>query len=330
MNLQNLETKPDFDYILKHFSEESIFSYYMNIDVVPGKRYKNPFREDKNASCYFKRARNGRLFFIDHANPESVNLGIIDVVMKVTGLSYLDALVRIKNDLSKGNSVYNYNIKKDTYSKESFSSSASDIKISLMEFNEKDYQYWQQFGISKDTLEFYDVRKVGKAWINDSLWYLYNQLDPCYRYKENGRFKLYRPLALKVNKFRSNLYGGLLEGYTQLPERGDILIITKSRKDVMTLYGLGFNAVSVRSESTPLSDNAYNLLKNRFNKIFLWFDPDEAGEMGAQKLSEKYNLKTFKHDISYGKDPSDIYKNKGKEFLNNLIIEQLKRHEHSI
>mgnify|MGYP003645670435 CR=1 FL=1 len=105
----------------------------------------------------------------------------------------------------------------------------------------------------------------------------------------------------------------ILEGYTQLPLRGTKLVITKGLKDVMTLHSAGINAVAVRSENTPISENAYEILKSRFDKLYLWFDADDAGINGARKMSERYNIPFLQHDASLGKDPSDIYRDHGKE-----------------
>ena len=326
MNLFNLEYDITLEEILKNVTEEQIFSYYMNIDVNFKKKYINPFRKDSHPNCFFKVSKGGNLYFVDYGFPEQPYLSAVDVVMMRYGCNYKRALSHIKTDLMCNFAANSKQIiQKTVITKEAFNTSSTEIKISLTKFKQSDIDYWESFGVTKETLKRYNVRKVDKVWINDRLWYLYSDLDPCYRYKEKNRFKLYRPLGTKKNKFRSNLYGGILEGYTQLPDLGNTLIITKSSKDVMTLASLGFNAVAVRSESTPLSENAYNLLKERFKKIFLWFDPDNAGVAGASKMSEKYNLPMFTHDISFGKDASDIYKNKGKTFLVKLIKDQLKK-----
>jgi DNA primase len=89
----------------------------------------------------------------------------------------------------------------------------------------------------------------------------------------------------------------------------------------MTLHSLGINAVAVRSENTPVSENAFNLLKNRFDKIIVWFDADEAGIIGAHKLSTMYNLPVIYHNKELGKDPSEIYRNFGKEIILKIIKE---------
>jgi hypothetical protein len=195
----------------------------------------------------------------------------------------------------------------------------ADIRVTLTYFKSKDFEYWKQFGITPDILELYDVRKVDKAWINGKLWYIKNDFDPCYRYLEKDKIKLYRPFASKKNKFRNNFDDSIMEGYSRLPEKGNSLILTKSYKDVMCLKSIGYIAVSPRSESSGISDDLIKKLKERFNSIYVWFDNDDVGIKFSENLAEKHNLKLIKHDTSMPKDPSDIYKNLGKDVLTLLL-----------
>ena len=48
-----------------------------------------------------------------------------------------------------------------------------------------------------------------------------------YAYKVYNNFKIYRPLADKYTKWRKNLTDYDIQGYEQLPQKGDILFITK-------------------------------------------------------------------------------------------------------
>jgi DNA primase len=86
---------------------------------------------------------------------------------------------------------------------------------------------------------------------------------------------------------------------------------------------MGINAVAVRSENTPVSENAFNLLNNRFDEIIVWFDADEAGILGAEKLCNMYNLSAIYHDRELGKDPSEIFMNNGKETITEIIQRKL-------
>ncbi len=325
MDLNQIETRPTVQDIYKIIGQERIMEYYLNVPIVMGRRYVNPLRADSNPGCFFKWLPSGNLFFVDYAT-EQVYYTCIDVAMLVTGYKYPDVLYKIESDFQLTNLNLSDKARLKAETKETVIPEMipATIKVKLTRFTAEDLAYWKQFGVSPSILRFYDVRRVDKAWINDDLWYVNNNDDPCYRYKEKDKFKLYRPLVRKKQlKFRTNFFGGILEGYTQLPHRGQLLIITKGLKDVMTLHGLGYNAVAVRGETTPISENAYELLKNRFDQLVLWFDPDQAGITGARKMSEKYNIPFFQYDGAYGKDPSDIYRDHGPEKVLELC-KQLK------
>lgn len=328
MNLDELEIRPNVQQLYNLLGQERIMSFYFNDSIVIGKRYCNPFRDDSNPSCFFKWSKLGNLYFIDYAT-QKVYYNPIDVACMSTGYGYPDILYKIESDFN----IKNLNLEdKKQLELETLAFTKPElkpafIKVSTTRFNKQDYDYWQQFGITPQILSFYNVKKVAKVWISEQLWYLQNEIDPCYRYKEKEKFKIYRPLADKKFKFRTNYFGGLLEGYTQLPHKGETLIITKGLKDVMTLHALGINAVAVRSENTPVSDNAYKLLKARFENIYIWFDADEAGILGAYKLSQMYNLPVIYHNKELGKDPSEIFKNNGKLIIHEIINENKEKYE---
>lgn len=319
MNLDSLDIRPSVQSIYSLLGQERVMAFYFNDEVRLGKKYINPFRKDTNPSCVFRWSQSNNLYFVDYAT-EKVYYTPIDVACMRTGYNYPDILYKIESDfqLTSLNLEDRQRLEMETKMTVIPEVKPANIKVKLTKFNKKDLEYWKQFGISETMLKFYDIRKVDKAWISDEIWYLNNDFDPCYRYKEKEKFKLYRPFADKKNKFRSSYFGGILEGYTQLPHKGEILVITKGLKDVMTLASLGINAVAVRSENTPMSENAYEILKNRFNRIYLWFDADEAGEKGSKKMSEKYNIPSLSHDKIWGKDPSDIYRDHGKEKLKEI------------
>jgi hypothetical protein len=316
MNLESLEIRPSVQSIYSLLGQERVMAFYFSEEIRLGKKYINPFRKDTNPSCTFRWSQSGNLYFVDYAT-EKVYYTPIDVACMRTGYGYPDILYKIESDfqLTSLNLEDKERLKMETKLSVVPEVKPANIKVKLIKFNKKDLEYWGNFGISESMLKYYDIRKVDKAWIGDDIWYLNNEFDPCYRYKEKDKFKLYRPFADKKNKFRSSYFGGILEGYNQLPHKGEILVITKGLKDVMTLSSLGINAVAVRSENTPLSENAYEILQSRFSQLYLWFDADEAGKIGCKKMMDKYGIPCLFHEEKWGKDPSDIYKNYGKEKL---------------
>jgi len=153
---------------------------------------------------------------------------------------------------------------------------------------------------------------------------IYKDNNPMYAYKVYDHFKIYRPLADKYTKWRNNLASYDIQGYEQLPEKGDLLIITKSLKDVMCLYEMGYTAISPSSESTFISDKALNQLKRRFKRILICFDRDVSGIKNMRKISLKTGLNGFLvHKKWKAKDISDAVKLNGFEVIKNWLKETL-------
>lgn len=147
-----------------------------------------------------------------------------------------------------------------------------------------------------------------------------------YAYKVYNNFKIYRPLADKYTKWRNNLTENDIQGFKQLPKTGDILIITKSMKDVMCLYEMGIPAISPSSESTFIPDKALNQLKKRFKTILICFDRDEVGCKYLRKISLKTGLKPFLvHKKWKAKDISDAIKANSFESIKLWIYEEIEK-----
>lgn len=317
MNIHEIETFTTVQRIYDLIGQENIMNTYC-YPVVIGKRYVNPFRDDRNASCFYKWTNKGNLYFVDYAT-EQVYFSPLDIAQLKTGYGFPDILYKIESDFQLNSLTMDELRSLRVNEKPPVEVTPSDIKTTVTYFKTSDFRYWGQFGITPETLDFYEVRRVDRAWINDKLWYIKNDIDPCYRYTEKGKTKLYRPLASKKNKFRSNFTDNIIEGYNQLPAYGNTLILTKSKKDVMCLKGLGYNAISPRSESTPIKESYIFDIKERFKNIYVWFDNDDVGIKYSKDLSEKYNFNLIAHPENLPKDPSDIYKNLGKDVLTLLL-----------
>ena len=140
-----------------------------------------------------------------------------------------------------------------------------------------DMGYWSMYHIGQKTLEKFNVSSIKYYLCNGIVKGIYKDTNPMYAYKVFNNFKIYRPLADKYTKWRNNLSQDDIQGWEQLPKKGDILIITKSLKDVMCLHEMGIPAISPSSESTFISDTALEALKKRFKRILVCFDRDNAG-----------------------------------------------------
>jgi hypothetical protein len=109
----------------------------------------------------------------------------------------------------------------------------------------------------------------------------------CFAYREIDKYKIYQPHDLEF-KFRNNYPNHFIEGFHQLKFKSDLLIITKSRKDVMCLYELGYEAVSAKSENTVIPIEYINHFKKRYKRIVVLFDNDMKHKGDAYEFDKIY------------------------------------------
>lgn len=114
----------------------------------------------------------------------------------------------------------------------------------------------------------------------------------------------------------------MIQGAHMIPKNGgDLLVITKSLKDVMVFYELGITAIAPNSENLFVSDKQLEKLKKYFKNIVVFYDNDIAGVSGMNKIKKSYpELKFIFIPRKYeAKDISDYYKKYGKEKTLKLI-----------
>lgn len=305
------------DDILSKVTEYDIYSRYIGHFKI-GLIYNSPFRKDKNPSFgIFYSKKSGRLLFKDHGTGECGD--VIKFVSLYTGITnYNDILNRIVKDLN----ITNNTVLKA--SKEYKIPTETVIGVVRQDWTNVDKQYWSQFGITIDTLKKFNVSSIKYYLCNGIVKAIYKNTNPMYAYKVYNHFKIYRPLADKYTKWRNNLQEYDIQGFQQLPKKGDLLIITKSLKDVMCLYEMGYTAISPASESTFIPDKVLDMLKSNFKRILICFDRDIAGVKNMRKISLKTGLNGFLVHKKYkSKDISDAVKNNGfeeiKQWLNKTL-----------
>lgn len=306
------------DWILSKVTEYDIYSAYLGNFKV-GMIYNSPFRKDKNPSfgCYYSR-RTKQLMFKDHGTGDCGN--VIKFVQLFTGLTnYSDILNDIVNKLKITNNTQLVS------SKQYIPSQETVIGVVRQDFTKTDIDYWSQYNISKQTLKKFDVSSIKYYLCNGIVKGIYKDTNPMYAYKVYNHFKIYKPLADKYTKWRNNLTENDIQGFKQLPKTGDILIITKSLKDVMCLYEMGIPAISPSSESTWIPEKALEDILKRFKRVLICFDRDVAGVKNLRKLSLKTGLEPLLvHKKFKAKDISDAISRNGFETVKNWIYETLK------
>ena len=307
--------------LLDKLDDYDIYSYYVGQFKI-GKLFNSPLRsDDKNPSFAIFKGVNGRLFFKDHGSGEGGNA--IKFVKLYKGIQTRDELEREllrivrKMNPNSGNAIRTYSYSVD--------SGPTDIGIVRQPFTDVDKQYWKQFHISIDTLKKFQVFSIKYFLCNRVVRGTYKETSPMYAYKIDDKFKIYRPLASKYTKWRTNLTNRNVQGLSEIPkEGGNLLIITKSLKDVMCLYEMGFNAIAASSETTFIPDDILQSLRSKWKHIVILYDRDKTGMLESRKYSRQYKLDAiFVHKKFKAKDISDAVKYNSFAEVKNWLTKTL-------
>ena len=310
--------------LLDKVDDYTIYSYYLG-PFKPGKLMNSPLRsDDKMPSFAIFPTKDGALLFKDHGTGVAGNA--LKFMKLYKGIQTRDELekelLRIfrksEPTSSAATVTRSYTPKEDT-----------DIGIVRQPFTEVDKKYWKQFHISIDTLKRFNVFSIKYFLCNRVVRGTYKEDSPMYAYKVYDKFKIYRPLASKYTKWRTNLTNRHVQGLAELPyEGGNLLIITKSLKDVMCLYEMGFNAIAASSETTFIPNDIIKSLRKKWKHIIILYDRDQTGMLKAREYSKQYKFDAiFVHKKFKSKDISDAVKNNNFDQVKTWLINTTKRYD---
>jgi len=294
--------------IKRYFSEkELIYNYIGTLKPIC-----SPFRTDKSPTITFKEI-NDKIIWRDWKTGDHGDA--FDFISRIEGVSRDDVGKIIFKKFRYGfekipvnaKVVYKPNVDKK-------------YAVETREFVDKDLEYWIRFNITKNILDLFNVFAVKTVYVegNNGLFYKrIDDIDYCYGYKYKN-WKIYQPFN-EGDKWL--FYGSVeeIEGWDQLPESGDLLVITKSLKDIMTFYSFGIPAISFQGERNIPYEQIINDLKSRFKKVVILYDNDPTGIEASEMISEIYELEKVFVPKEYGKDISEVVDNNGVEFTTILI-----------
>lgn len=172
-----------------------------------------------------------------------------------------------------------------------------------LEDNKYTYEYLPWRGISKSTMEHYDVKtKVAADGKPVSLGFKY----PNGRIKvRNKDVKEFFTVGLKEQEHGGNLFGS-----DKFALGGKYLTITEGELDALSvfqMFGSKYPSVSVGSSSFARKDctEDYEYI-NSFEKIYLCFDNDEPGQKAAEQVARLFDFnKVYVVKLVKHKDAND-------------------------
>ena len=314
--------KPDITikYILQRVSQEDIFSYYLGVHIVYREFFCSPLRNDKNPTCSFKKCNDGNVLFRDWAEPKA--LTCFTLIQQIYNCSFVEALYHIYTDMILDDKppVYHY---EETITTEYKRSQKSNIQIAFGDWQPEVKEYLKAYHITPALCKKFNIYPINTVYLNGKIHYKYNKYDPAIAYyfgdnNKEQRWKIYFFKRKNVYRFLCNT--NRINGWIQLPNKGEHLIITKSLKDVACLDIFNISAIAMQNETTLPYDYIIEELQSRFTTIYSLYDYDNTGITLATQLEELYNIKPlFFKNVEEVKDFSDYVKKHGKQKTQKLI-----------
>lgn len=305
------------------YSDFDIAHKYLGITCVP-EVINSPLRQDNNPSLgLFINNRTNSLWFKDFGSGEKGSL--YDLLARMWNVSKDKVYDRILEDMPAPALIRKHGVK--VYRK-----SAGKVKVRVREWRDYDIAYWDSYGISLPWLKFGEIypishiviTKNGHSYPIPAEKYAYVYVE-----RKDGivSFKIYQPYS-KEYKWVSKHDSSVWDLWTKIPEKGDKLIITSSRKDALAIWSnTGIPALSLQGEGYIPKEHVVQQLKDRYNKVYVLYDNDfqseeNHGRMYGKMIAERFNVTQIEIPEKWeSKDPSDLVKNHGREVLREVIYE---------
>ena len=305
------------------YSDFDIAHKYLGITCVP-EVINSPLRQDNNPSLgLFINNKTNSLWFKDFGSGEKGSL--YDLLAKMWNISKDKVYDRILEDMPAPALIRKHGVK--VYRK-----SAGKVEVRVREWRDYDIAYWDSYGISLPWLKFGEIypishiilTKNGHSYPIPAEKYAYVYVE-----RKDGivSFKIYQPYS-KEYKWMSKHDSSVWDLWTKIPEKGDKLIITSSRKDALAIWSnTGIPALSLQGEGYIPKEHVVQQLKDRYNKVYVLYDNDfqseeNHGRMYGKMIAERFNVTQIEIPEKWeSKDPSDLIKNHGREVLRGVIYE---------
>ena len=336
----NLKVIPTPELILKRVNDLSIFNYFIkNLEL--NTAFSSPLRKDESPSfsIFYSKKYNKFLFkdlstgecgdcfvFLRKLYPTYKFSEILDLVCTTFNL---EEYFHCTNNMKTKN-MEPARIITDI---EEYKKSAKTISVKykldsakLINWEYHDIMFWNSYGITTTTLRLFNVYPITHIFVYDPDKNK-ETIIACDKYayafieEKDGKttYKIYQPYA--TLKWLTSHNHTIHQGYTLLPNKGELLIITKSLKDVMSLYEVAkIPAIGIQSETVLIKDTVIKEYKNRFDEVLCLFDNDIAGIALSQEYASVYNIPFIIIPGTYeSKDFSDLVKHRGRNIAKQAI-----------
>jgi len=319
--------------ILQYVTEEEIYELVFNFQPKEYDYVRAPYRDDPEAGCWFEYGKEGKLMFKDFAYGGRP-LDCFDLVRLHFNLpNFYRSLDYVKRVLIQGKKITtkSAHTRKPNVRKKI---KGLEIKFQTRNFDVRDKDYWQSYGVTKQhliddkvfavnrlILLYKDPKVEDKAFTIEDIGYAYTDFD-------SGKKKIYRPFQEGKFKFLTNCTQNDIGGLKDLVQFGRQLVIAKSYKDFRVLKNQGLNVIWFQNEGMIPDYKILNDLISRFPEIVVLFDNDAPGIAAATKMVQilkelKSNARMVHLVVGLLEDnitdPADLYRRKGEVELQHFL-----------
>jgi len=326
-------------FILDRVREEDIFEKYFG-PVVFEQNVINYARDDDSPGCrFYIHKTTGRIRFKDFGR--GYNWDCFEAAQNngiTRSLDFIPLLKKIAHDFNllkrKATKEELLEVKRSYEIRREIANNVIKKKIIITDATKKmnwnQRKFWDRFEVIQTDLEPFYVYNYRDAYVrywyadgttsNTSIYTDRHEIKFAY-YLGEGEFKLYFPNRSKAEAKFMQTRADLIQGWHQLPDIGELVIITKSFKDVIVLRTMGFYAIAPSSESVLLPKEIMQKLFNRFERVYILFDNDFAGMRATVKYLLAYEeLIPILYAKGQPKDTADNVEEFGREVVKENLL----------
>lgn len=325
--ISNAKPVITLDNILDYKTELEILNFYLDIDSLPV-MINSPLRPDKDPSFKIDYNENGHIRFYDFGGNNQKG-GLFDLLMDLYKLTFQELVVKIYSEMIVGKKLDKI-VRNKSNSNKVKQSKISKLDVKIRKLRKHDLDFWGKGGITEEWLKFGDIYPISHMFFTkdnvemiipaDRLAYVYVE------FKDGiPTYKIYQPFSENY-KWISKHDKSVWDLWAKLPESGEILIISKSRKDALTIWvNCGIPSTCLQAETMLFKNNVVDEIKSRFKKIFILYDNDwdkssNWGRMLGQKVSQNLDIPQIEIPDEFKvTDPFEFVSNYGGERFKELI-----------
>jgi len=290
------------EWILERVSDSEVFMHYYGKFQL-NKQCKDAFSKDNNPSATFFIGQSGEIVYHSFKSNESYNC--FSFVRRLYQCNYDRALTIIAETF--GLIDTKTSIASPKLCLEARELDRTIKKDVLIQFTKSEWKpflgspfsYWVDYDYSKKELIDNNIFNVDRLFLNKRE--IYNKSgEPRFAYVESepggaDLVKIYMPLAKGGMKWLSTFPLDRPFGIHLLPGKSDVLIITKSKKDMVLFKRVFTDVIGLQNESLgALNMDTIKYLKSKYKSIVLCLGCDPHGHGITLQLQKRIgNQATF-------------------------------------